>query len=308
MSLVSMNAMMERARAGGYGLGYFEAWDSYSMEAVLEAAEEEQSPVILGFGGMMADRGWLVEGGVDLLGAIGSAVARRARVPVCLLLNEAQTLEQALKGMDAGFNAVMLDTSAWQWQEAVDAVGRLVMAAHARGVTVEAELGRLPDATAEGIDASGAHLTDPDQAAAFLAATGADCLAVSIGNVHLLTAHHAVVDMARLEAIHRCVAVPLVIHGGTSFPPGEVARAISCGVAKFNVGTALKEAFLQAAANSLGATYRRLSVHALLGSHKQADFLTAGKTAMKEKVKKLMRLYGSSGKCMGKAEKEEYAR
>jgi len=296
MPLVSMTEMMHRALTEGYGLGYFEAWDSYSMEAVLEAAEEERSPVILGFGGMMADTDWLDRGGVELLGAVGSAVARRANVPVCLLLNEAQTWEQTIKGIDAGFNAVMLDTSAWQWQEAIDAVKHLVQLAHARGVTVEAELGRLPDATADGIDDSTAHLTDPAQAAEFIAQTGADCLAVSFGNVHLLTAHYATVDMARLAAIHRQVPVPLVIHGGTSFPPQSVPEAIANGVAKFNVGTALKEAFLQGAKETLDGTYRRLSVHDLLGSHKNTDFLTAGKAAMKEKVRELMRLYGSTGR------------
>lgn len=299
MPLVSMTEMMHRALTQGYGLGYFEAWDSYSMEAVLEAAEEEQSPVILGFGGMMADTHWLDSGGVELLGAIGMTLARRSRVPVSLLLNEAQTWEQTIKGMGAGFNAVMLDTSAWEWQESVTMVGRIVEMAHSHDIAVEAELGRLPDATLDGIDDSAAHLTDPDQAAEFIAQTGADCLAVSIGNVHLLTAHYADVDMARLAAIHRKTSVPLVIHGGTSFPPDAIPEAIANGVAKFNVGTALKEAFLQGARESLDQTYRRLSVHDLLGSHKETDFLTAGKTAMKEKVKELMRLYGSSGKSGG---------
>src|SRR5438045_3871557 len=105
MPLVSMKAMLDRALAEGYGLGYFEAWDSYSLEAVVETAEEERSPAIVGFGGMMADRRWLDEGGVYLLGAIGSTVARRAQTPVCLLLNEAQTMEQALRGLEVGFNA-----------------------------------------------------------------------------------------------------------------------------------------------------------------------------------------------------------
>lgn len=296
MPLVSMTAMMRHAQTERYGLGYFEAWDSYSMEAVLEAAEEERSPVILGFGGMMADSQWLDNGGVELLGAMGRAVASRAYMPVCLLLNEAQTLEQTLIGMDAGFNAVMLDTSAWEWEQAVAAVKNLVELAHERGVAVEAELGRLPDATLTGIDDSGAHLTEPEQAAEFVEKTGADCLAVSIGNVHLLTAHYADVDKERLEAIHRRVSVPLVIHGGTSFPPDLVPHAIANGVAKFNVGTTLKEVFLQGAVESLDTTYRKLSVHALLGSHKETDFLTAGKLAMKAKVKELMRLYGSNGK------------
>src|SRR4051794_18741376 len=115
MPLISMATALHHAVRFGYAIGYFEAWDSYSLEAVLEAAEEERSPVILGFGGMMADSAWLDNGGVDLLGAMGRVAAQRAHVPVSLLLNEAQTYEQALQGMEAGFNAIMLDTSAWPW-------------------------------------------------------------------------------------------------------------------------------------------------------------------------------------------------
>ena len=128
MPLVPMTELFERARREGYALGYFEAWDLYSLEAALEAAEAEESPVILGFGCMMADRDWLDQGGVEALGAMGRVVAERARVPVALLLNEAQTLDQALRGVESGFNAVMLDTSAWAWDDAVAQVSELTRA------------------------------------------------------------------------------------------------------------------------------------------------------------------------------------
>ena len=127
-------------------------------------------------------------------------MAERARVPVALLLNEAQTLDQALRGVECGFNAVMLDTSAWAWDDAVTQVGELTRAAHARGVAVEGELGRLPDFIGGDVDDSQASLTDPEQAAVFVAQTGVDCLAVSIGNVHLLTTRYAPVDLEHLEA------------------------------------------------------------------------------------------------------------
>jgi ketose-bisphosphate aldolase len=296
MPLVSLSDLLRNALRDGYGVGYFEAWDSYSLEAVLEAAEEEASPAILGFGGMMTDTEWLDNGGVELLGALGRVVSERARVPVSLLLNEAQTFDQAVCGIEAGFNAVMLDTSAWGCQEAIETVARLTRLAHARGVTVEAEVGRLPDATEDGIDASGAQRTDPARAAAFLAATGADCLAVSIGNVHLLTEQYAPVDLALLEEIHQQVSVPLVLHGGTGLPPDCIPRAIACGVAKFNVGTVLKKTFLQAlqatAASATGST----NVHDILGSHKEADVFTRPKAAMKASVRERIRLYGGSGR------------
>jgi len=296
MSLVSMGELFQSARRDRYALGYFEAWDTYSLEAALEAAEAEASPVILGLGCMMADRGWLDQGGVETLGAIGRVVAQRARAPVALLLNEAQTLQQALRGIESGFNAVMLDTSAWTWDDAVAQVGELARVAHARGVVVEGELGRLPDATASGIDDSQASLTDPEQAAAFVAQTGVDCLAASIGNVHLLNTQYAPIDLDHLEAISRRVATPLVLHGGTSFPPDAVPRAIAAGVVKFNVGTVLKRAFFEGMRWSVQAQPEPPDVHMILGSHKSADVMNAGKARMREKIQELMRVYGSSGR------------
>jgi fructose/tagatose bisphosphate aldolase len=101
---------------------------------VVEAAEAERSPVILGFGCMMVSPAWLDGGGIEILGAIGRQVAQRTSVPVSFLLNEAQTFEQAERGIAAGFNAVMLDTSAWEWNRAVDSVRRLAQIAHPSGV------------------------------------------------------------------------------------------------------------------------------------------------------------------------------
>ncbi len=291
MALVTLTELFADARRGGTALGYFEAWDSTSLEAVLDAAEAENSPVILGFGCMMLDSTWLDTGGVELLGAMGRAVAQRAKVPVALLLNEARTFDQVVRGMDAGFNAVMLDTSSWGTNEAVLAVAKLTELAHARGIAVEAELGHLPDAVGDGIDDSSAALTDPEQAAQFVAQTGVDCLAVSIGNVHLLTHGYAPVDMAHMEAIHQRVPVPLVIHGGTSFPPAEVPRAIAAGALKFNVGTILKKTFLEGLRETVGALPAQPFVHDLMGSHKDADLLTQGKARMTAKVRELIRLY-----------------
>jgi ketose-bisphosphate aldolase len=296
MPILPLTSLLNDALRGGYAVGYFEAWDSYSLEAVAEAAEQENAPVILGFGCMMLDADWLDRGGIETLGALGRAVAAQARAPASLLLNEAHTYKQAIRGMDAGFNAVMLDTSAWPWPQAIQAVSKLVQVAHARDVAVEAELGRLPDALMNGIDDSTATLTDPGQAARFVEQTGTDCLAVSIGNVHLLTDGYAPVDLAHLENIHRRASVPLVIHGGTSFPPDAVPRAIAAGVAKFNVGTILKSVFLDGIRETMTTWPAHVDVHEAMGSHKTKDLMTQGKLRMKEKVRELMRLYGSTGK------------
>jgi len=261
MPLVPLTGLLADAVAGRYAVGYFEAWDGASLEAVLDAAEAERSPVILGFGFLVADRAELADGSIEEFARLGGAAATRSTVPVSLLLNEVHSLEEAVRGLDAGFNAAMLCTSD------VGAVSRLVGAAHDRGAAVEGELGTLPDANGAEIDASRASLTDPDDAAAFVEATGVDCLAVSFGNVHMLEGRSADVDLERLEAVHRRVPVPLVVHGGTSFPRDAVDRAIARGVAKFNVGTALKRAF--------------------------GD---AGHHGLTEVVRDLIRLYGSSGR------------
>ncbi len=295
MPLVSTPKLLAEARAGGYAVGYFEAWDRYSLEAVVEAAEAERAPVILGFGCLLVDQGWLDDGGIEELGCLGRPVAERARVPTSFLLNETRTLEQALRGVEAGFTAVMMHTGGQSPEVSVEQVGSLVRTAHRHGAAVEGELGTLPDATGGGIDETQAVLTDPDEAAAFVAATGVDCLAVSFGNVHLLEGRAAPVDLDLLEAVGRRVDVPLAVHGGTSFPPDAVDAAIACGVAKFNVGTLLKRTFLEGLAEAIEARPADLSPHDALGSHRQADLLEAGKQRMIPTVRDLIRLYGGSG-------------
>lgn len=298
MPLVSMTTLLERAYAGGYGVGYFEAWDSYSLEAVVEAAEAERSPVIIGFGCMMVSSDWLDKGGVEILGALGRQAAERISVPTAFILNETHTFEQAERGIAAGFNTVMMDTSAWDWDRSIEAIQRLVAIARASNATVEAELGRLPDAVEDGIDDSTAFLTDPDQAAEFVRQTGVDFLAVSIGNIHLLTNGYAPVDMDHLERIRQRVNIPFVIHGGTSFPPSAVPRAIANNAVKFNVGTVLKKSFWEGTREVVLNAPVPVNVHDTLGSHKDTDALNAGKARMKAKVQELMRLYGSSGKAL----------
>jgi ketose-bisphosphate aldolase len=293
MPLVPFTDLLNDARRGGYAVGYFEAWDSYSLEAVLEAAELEHSPVILGFGCLLLDQAWLENGGIEIFGSLGRVVAGRSRVPVSLLLNEAHSLEHAVRGIDAGFNAVMLATSD------AETIAVLTRMAHARGIAVEAELGSLPDGNPEGeIDPSHASLTDPDLAAAFVQATRVDALAVSIGNVHTLEGNVAQVDLDRLAEIQRTVGVPLVIHGGTGFPADAVPAAITRGVAKFNVGTTLKRTLLEELSADLRSLPEGASPHDLVGSHKSSDLLEATKPRLVEKLRSLMRLYGSAGRAI----------
>jgi ketose-bisphosphate aldolase len=296
MPLVPLQRVLATARNGGYAVGYFEAWDACSLEAVLVAAEEESAPVILGFGAMMVDGAWLDGGGVELLGAIGRSYVSRSTVDVALLFNEAHSLEQAKRGIDAGFNAVMIDTHSWQTDNAIAAVKELCRVAHRSGVAVEGELGSPAEATAAGVDHSHASLTDPDEAVRFVEETGVDCLAVSVGNVHIMMDAEASIDLERLHSIHERVDVPLVIHGGTSFPGAAVPVAIALGVAKFNVGTVLKHAFWGGLDSAVRAAAAPPDVHRLLGSHKDDDVMHIAQARITTKVRTLIKQYGGSGR------------
>jgi|HubBroStandDraft_6_1064221.scaffolds.fasta_scaffold01180_6 ketose-bisphosphate aldolase len=296
MPLVPLQRILGKAKSDGYAVGYFEAWDACSLEAMLTAAEEEAAPVILGFGAMMVDGPWLDGGGIELLGAIGCSYAARSSVDVALLFNEAHTLEQAKRGIDAGFNAVMIDTHSWQTEDAIVAVRELCRAAHQSGVAVEGELGSPAEATTSGVDHSHENLTDPEEAARFVEATGIDCLAVSVGNVHIMMGAESTIDMGLLRSIRERVDVPLVIHGGTSFPAAAVAPAVALGVAKFNVGTVLKHAFWGGLESIVRSAGTPPDVHKLLGSHKDADVMHVAQARMTAKVRSLIKQYGGSGR------------
>jgi fructose/tagatose bisphosphate aldolase len=289
--------MLRQALEGGYAVGYFEAWDLASLETVLDAAETERSPVVAGFGGMMVDADWLERRGVAMLGGAARAAAERCAVPVAVMFNEAQTEAQALAALETGYNCVLLATDGLAPEQAAEVTARLVKRAHAAGVGVEAELGQLPDAIA-GED-HGGSLTDPVEAAAFVEATGIDCLAVSIGNVHVKSDGWATIDAARLEALSRAVNVPLAVHGGTSFPPEAVPHAVRHHAVKFNVGTALKKVYWEALwghVRGLDGYPGGARLHELLGSRKAGDYTAAAREALTAKVRELMRLYGSSGR------------
>lgn len=295
MPLVPLGELLTHAKINRYAVGYFESWDSYSFEGVLEAAESQDSPVIVGFGATMLDDSWLNHRGIEFLGASGRRLLDGCSVPVSFLLNETHTLEQAIVGVDSGFNFVMIDSHRWPVEEAKEAVAKLVSIAHPSNVAVEAEFGSMPDYIAGRVEDSGSYMTDPKEAVEFVSHTGIDCLAVAIGNVHLMTSGTPKIDLDRLKKLNNLIDIPLAIHGGTGFPPSLVTSAIENGVVKFNVGTRLKANFLREVVNTAKSWSGNESVHDLVGSHKQTDFLSSGKNAIVETVQDFMKLYGSAG-------------
>lgn len=295
MSTATLIELLARARRGGYAVGYFEGWDQHSLEAILEAAEEMGAPLVLGFGAAVVCQSWLDGGGLEELAVLCRCLAERATVPTAILLNEARSLNQVQRGLRAGCNAVMIESSHLGLGENIALTRRVVAAAHPLGAAVEGELGRLANASEE---AEEAMCTDPIEAARFVEETGVDALAVSVGNVHLLGNGEAEVDLDLLERLHRAVPVPLVIHGGTGFPAWAVRPAIERGVAKFNVGTRLKQAFLAGLQEALAALPEPVDPHRAMGSHQDGDVYAHAKARMKREIVTLMKQYGCVGQTL----------
>lgn len=293
MSIARLRDLLADARAGGWCLGYFEAWDQYSLEACLAAAEAERSPAIVGFGGAVADQGWMDHRGVEVLATLARRLAEMAAIPAAVLFNEGRTLGQVERALASGCNAVMLDASHLPFDDNLAATRRVVALAGPAGADVEAELGRLADARDP---ASSGQPTDPREARRFVDATGVACLAVSAGGVHILVDREASLDLERLAALHAAVPVPLVLHGGTSIPDRIVPEALKRGVAKINVGTRLKQLALRGLRESAAGAPDGAGVQRSVGSRSAEDVTAAGMRLVEAEVRRLIGVYGSGGR------------
>ncbi len=292
MPLYPFKYMLETALQNNFAVGYFQAWNQDSLEAVLEAGEETGSPLIIGFGGTPVNQEWFNQWGLPYYAAIGQAAVKKSRIPLSFILNETETYEQCLRGIDLGFNVVMINSSSLAYVKNLEINKKLVSIAHKNDVAVEAELGHLPFGSA---DAESSR-TDPAEAGEFIKETGIDALSVSIGNVHMLIEGEARIDLDLLKRIRDAAKVPLVIHGGTGFPGDVVEQSIELGVAKFNVGTILKKVYYKGLKDMITGINDNSDMQSVVGSRDDEDFTAEGKKLVKEKVIELLRLYNSYGK------------
>ncbi|MFN8009106.1 MAG: class II fructose-bisphosphate aldolase [Terriglobia bacterium] len=293
MPLVPMRQILEDARREGYAVCYCESWNLESFQAVLEAAEELQSPIIVGFnGGFLMHPSRSKPETLAFYAGMAQAI-EKSTVPVSFLLNESDDYDQIKEGLELGFNAVMVESHHLSYEDYRSLVRKVVALAHARGVFVEGQIGELPNGW-EGPHGEGV-LTDPRLARTFVEETGVDALSVSIGNVHILTKGKSPVDLETLARIQAEIKVPLVIHGGTGFPAEAAGDVIRRGVAKFNFGTGLKQAYLNAISKSLASYQEPMNPHFFLGMGGAQDILVAGREAVKNKAKELIVNYGYAG-------------
>ncbi len=237
-----MKGLLQAALAGRYAVPSFCAWNAETLLVILETAERLRSPVIVMTSPFE----------VEVLGLAGFAevagrVASKFTIPAALLLDHGDSPERVGQAIDAGYTSVMLDYSAKPLRENTEALARIAALAHPRGITVEGEIGHVGKADTLTMESGGdSTLTVPDEAAAFVAATGIDALAVSIGNAHGQYTRLPKLDFERLAAIRERVGIPLVLHGGSGTPEADLRRAIGLGIAKVNVATDLARAWCAA--------------------------------------------------------------
>lgn len=284
MPLVTGIELLEDARKRDYAVGAFNVNNMEIIQAIIAAAEEERSPVIL-----QASQGAIKYAGIRYIRALVTAAAEEARVPICLHLDHGPSFEQVMECLRYGFTSVMFDGSHLPYEENVRLTAKAVEAAHAVGVSVEGELGKIGGVEEEiRVEDWDVVLTDPEVVPDFVQRTGVDYLAVAIGTKHGFYKGEPKLDFDRLARIHQLMPdLPLVLHGGSGIPEEHIRRAIPLGVRKINIDTELRAAFVGRAREIMAEKPQEIDPRKILGPAREA---------MKEKVKEKMRLFGSSGK------------
>ena len=289
---------MRNAIAGRYSVGYFEAWSMDAMNAVVNAAERENSPVIIGYSGnFLGNPERLVVEQISQYGAVAVEAARGATVPVAVLLNESPRMDLLVRALKAGFNAVMYQKPGEKYEDTVRLTKYLCQTAHYVGADVESEVGELPTSDIAHGSLTAGEPTDPDRAIKFIKETGIDALAIACGNVHLLEGKKAALDFELIESIRSRVDIPIVLHGGTGISEEDLRRAAELGVAKINVGTVMKRVYI----NALREAFDDPSVdctdpHELIGGGGQKDVLVKAREAVTDSVRAFIRVFGGTGK------------
>lgn len=238
--IVPLEKLLLDARRDGGAVGAFTAYNMETAIAVVRAAEASDVGVIL-----LLSKSSLQEDWASLFLAGILAVAERTNASVCIQLDHVDDLALIDLALRGGVGAIMADGSRRPFAENVELVRSVAVLAHVDGAQVEAELGRIEGdediATATGAGA----LTDPDLVADFLAATKADCLAISIGNVHGRYATPPALDWNRLAAIRAVTDVPLSLHGASGLADADLIRAVGAGICKVNINTDLRAGYFQ---------------------------------------------------------------
>jgi fructose-bisphosphate aldolase, class II len=284
MPLVSMTEMLNKAKSEGYAVGQFNLNNLEFTQAILQAAEEEKSPVILG----------VSEGAARYMGGFKTVVKMveglledyKITVPVAIHLDHGSSFDKCKEAIDAGFTSVMIDASHDPFEQNVETTSKVVEYAHSKGVSVEAELGTV-GGQEDDVVADGVIYADAKECEELVKRTGIDCLAPALGSVHGPYKGEPNLGFAEMEEIGSLAGVPLVLHGGTGIPTKDIQKSISLGTAKINVNTENQIASAKRVREVLAADTEVYDPRKYLGPAREA---------IKETVIGKMREFGSSNK------------
>jgi ketose-bisphosphate aldolase len=249
MSIVNAKEIMVQAAKDGYAVGAFNITDLLQFEAVIDAAIEKKSPVIVQTS--VKPSKFL---GTNMMVAIYRTLASSAPVPVCLHLDHCTEIDYCKKCADAGYTNIMIDASKQSYEENIRQTREVVDYCHKVGnISVEGELGTVGGVEDQiKVAEDEAQLANPEQSVEFVERTGLDIFAPAIGTAHgVYKTKNPKIDFERLATIHKMlngngIRTPVVVHGGTGLPEDYIKKLLAAGGAKFNVSTELKHTLIDA--------------------------------------------------------------
>ena len=272
--LVTLKEILKTAEENKCAIGSFNTPNMTSAEAVIAAAEELQKPVILMHAQVHEEMGLCK---MEDITPVMLHFAKKASVPVCVHLDHGTDLDYIKKGLTLGFTSVMYDGSCLSAEENTENTRIAVKEALKYGASVEAEIGSM--GSREGGEAAASVYTEPDAAVQFVNDTGIDALACAFGTAHGFYKAEPKLDFERLSKIHSLVSVPIVMHGGSGVSERDYREVIKRGVRKVNYYTYMAAAGGEAVS---GKSYKQFH-----------DALLDGKAAMKENVKKAIKIFSN---------------
>ena len=281
--LVNIADMLKKAKAEGYAVGQFNINNLEWTQAVLRAAQENNSPVILG----VSEGAAKYMGGASVVGAMVNALldAMDITVPVALHLDHGSSFESCKDAIDAGFSSVMIDGSHDPIDDNINLTKKVVEYAHSKGASVEAEVGTV-GGEEDGV-IGGVQYADLDECVRMVNEAHIDALAAALGSVHGTYDGEPQLGFAEMEAISNATGAPLVLHGGSGIPEFQIKKAIELGHAKINVNTELQQQFTQATRELLDADKK---------VYDPRKVLKPGVEAIVKTTKDTMDMFGSTNK------------
>lgn len=284
MSLISSTEMLQIARKNKYAVGAFNVHTLEMLQAVVEAAVETESPLII-----QSTVGTVKHLGPDYIAEAAKVAADRTGLPIALHLDHCTDFSTIVQCIRAGYTSVMIDASMFAFEENVERTLKVMEIALAAGVNVEAELGKVGGVEDDIVVADHeAMLADPEDCRRFVELTGVPTLAPAIGTAHGIYKGEPNIDFDRIAKIAETVDVPLVLHGGSGIPAEQVKRAVCLGMAKMNVATELRIAFSNAIKDVFAVNVEE---------NDPRKYMVPAKEAVKRLAMEKMELCG----CIGKA-------